>query len=260
MPWWIKLHSKILDRWWYSDINVRLVFFHLLLTVNYKEKEWRGIKVLPWQLICWSTSLAESIGISRQQLRLSLDKLKTTNEITIKTTSKYSIITVVKRSEYQSQETKTTNKTTNKQPTNNQQTTTTKEYKNIEDKKEDSILKEQQSWILPETEKEVFWQPAINDLIVRLKLTCDELGIAYNKDMERKFWKHICTAKEFWQFVEKVWSDRVKFACDILKASKKINFWKWTCSWPKAIYQNYAEVYNKAMEAKQEKSRISVVY
>jgi len=115
MPWRIKLHTKILDWWWYSDINVRLVFLHLLLTVNRKEKKRRGITISPGQLICWVWSFAKNVGITVQQTRTAFYKLKSTNEITIKTTNSFSLITVVRRSDYQSQE----NKVTNDQQTKN---------------------------------------------------------------------------------------------------------------------------------------------
>lgn len=60
-----------------------------------------------------------------------MNKLKSTNEITIKSTSSFSLIEVINWQLYQEQ---STNKKTNKQPTDNQQITTPKEVKNIEDK------------------------------------------------------------------------------------------------------------------------------
>jgi hypothetical protein len=60
------------------------------------------------------------------------------------------------------------------------------------------------------------------------------------------FAKHILTAKEFWDFCEKINQSRVLFACNILQASIKINYWKWPLAWPMKIYQNYADLYNQA--------------
>ena len=88
----------------------------------------------------------------------------------------------------------------------------------------------------------------INNLIDELKQECDNLGIAYDKTKERQFSKHILSAKEYGGFCEKVGMSRVLFAINILKASVVINFWKWACSWPMKIYQNYADVYNKTKE------------
>ena len=99
---------------------------------------------------------------------------------------------------------------------------------------------------------------SINELITELKDLCKELWIAYwNKD-ERNFSKHILTAKEYWDFCSTIKQSRVEFAKNIMRASVMIWYWKWPCSWPKAIYQNYSDVYNLAREAqiKQEKNKI----
>jgi hypothetical protein len=62
-------------------------------------------------------------------------KLKSTNEITSKSTNKYTIITVVKWEEYQLLCEKSTNKSTSKltndQQTTNKQLTTDNKYNNI---------------------------------------------------------------------------------------------------------------------------------
>ena len=42
MEGWIKLHRQILDWEWYDDINVKVLFLHLLLTANYEDKKWQG--------------------------------------------------------------------------------------------------------------------------------------------------------------------------------------------------------------------------
>lgn len=90
----------------------------------------------------------------------------------------------------------------------------------------------------------------IDNLIFELKGVCEELWLAYNKDRDRQFWKHILRAEEFWIFSKKIWQTRIEFAKNILKASDYINYYKWACSWPKMIYQNYSEVYNKSLQFK----------
>ncbi len=42
---WIKIHRKILDWEWYSDLNVRVVFLHLLLKANHDDKKWMGMDI-----------------------------------------------------------------------------------------------------------------------------------------------------------------------------------------------------------------------
>lgn len=70
--------------------------------------------------------------MSEQEMRTSLEHLKSTNEITIKTTNRFSIITVCKWEEYQIENKNQPSKQPTGQPTSNQQATTPKEYKNIE--------------------------------------------------------------------------------------------------------------------------------
>ena len=133
--------------------------------------------------------------------------------------------------------------------------------------KENSLLnKEQQSWNVSENnllplnnncvlveekeknsakkEKEI--TVAINWLISDIKGICNDYGIAYDKKMDRKFAKHILTAKEYWEFCDKIWQWRIEFAENVLIASIKINYWKWPLAWTMKIYQNYADLYNQA--------------
>ena len=144
----IKLWRKFLKWGWYEDVNTKAVFLHLLLTANYEDKEWRGIAVKRGQVVTGRKKLSEELGISEQNVRTSLTRLKSTNEITIKTTNKFSVITVINYDTYQSHEASTNQQTnqlsnqqlTNNQPTTNQQLTTTKEIKKKRSKEKHSLL------------------------------------------------------------------------------------------------------------------------
>jgi hypothetical protein len=114
---------------WYSDINTTRLFLHCLLKANHKEKKWQG-KVIPrGSFITGRNVLADETGLTVQQIRTSISKLKSTNDLTIKATNKNSLVTVVNYGAYQDKELEVTNKTTsnphNGQPTDNQQVTTT---------------------------------------------------------------------------------------------------------------------------------------
>jgi len=85
------------------------------------------------QLVAGRLELSKNTGISEQSIRTSLVKLKSTSEITIKTTNKYSVISINNYDEYQ----QSTNKLTNNQPTTNQQLTTNEEYKKDNKEKKD---------------------------------------------------------------------------------------------------------------------------
>jgi hypothetical protein len=124
---WIKLHRSLLDWEWYNDTNVTRLFLHLLLKANHKEKNWRGNTIKSGQLITGRKALSKETGLSEQQIRSSLDKLKSTNEITIQSTSRSSIITVVAWDSYQ----QINQELTSNQPTDNQQITTNKNVNNV---------------------------------------------------------------------------------------------------------------------------------
>lgn len=131
---YIKLHRKLVDWEWYSDGNTFRVFLHLLLNANYHETKWQGITIQPGQLIISTTSFFKPLGISRQSFRTSLTKLKSTNEITTKSTNQYTLVTIVKWALYQPLCQQLTNETTtdstNEQPTSNQRVTTSKNIEN----------------------------------------------------------------------------------------------------------------------------------
>lgn len=147
MEGWIKVHRKLVDWEWYNDINVKVVFLHLLLTANHKEKQWKGQTILRGQKLTSIEHLANDVGLTIQQTRTALKKLKSTHEITIKTTNKNTLITIEKFNNYQfeiDEDNKQNNKQfnnliTNNQQTNNKQITTNKNEKNDNN---DNIKKE----------------------------------------------------------------------------------------------------------------------
>ena len=98
-----------------------------------------------------------------RQIRTAIDKLKSTNEITIDTTNRYSLVTIVNWNEYQSDDDISTNKSTksltNKQPTDNQQITN-KQPQRKNDKKNKECKEDKESdQLLPPWAAEKGWTP-----------------------------------------------------------------------------------------------------
>lgn len=121
MEGWIKMYRKLIEWEWYNDINTKVVFLHLLLTANHKEKKWQGNTILKGQKLTSLEHLSKEVGLSIQQTRTALKKLKSTNEITIKSTNKYTLITIEKYSDYQDKDednNKQNNTRNNKRTTN----------------------------------------------------------------------------------------------------------------------------------------------
>jgi len=104
MTGYIKLHRQILEWEWYSDINTKILFLHILLKANFKNMVWRGININRGQLFTSIFHLSSEIGISEKQIRNSLKKLKNTNEIDIQGASNGTMITVCNYETYQSLE------------------------------------------------------------------------------------------------------------------------------------------------------------
>lgn len=133
MEWWIKIHRGI-DRWWRrNDLPTLSVFLYCLTHANIEEREWMWHKIGVGELVVGRKKLAQELKMSEQSIRTAISHLISTNEITIKVTNRFSIITVVWWEKYQSRDLEVTNKSTNSltnnQPTANQQLTTLKEYK-----------------------------------------------------------------------------------------------------------------------------------
>lgn len=127
----IKLHRKMLQWEWYTDINTKTVFLHCLFMANWKDSRFMGVDVPRGSFVSSYTQLAAQTKLSVQNVRTAINHLKSTGELTVRTTSKFSVITVINYNLYQDD-----NRQSNSQPTGDQQATnrhltTIEERKNI---------------------------------------------------------------------------------------------------------------------------------
>lgn len=84
-----------LTEWeWYTEPNTARLFFHLLLTANWQEKQWQGITIHPGELVTGQSQLAKQLGLTVMQVRTALEHLKTTGYITVRTGQKYSVVSI----------------------------------------------------------------------------------------------------------------------------------------------------------------------
>ena len=116
---------------WYDDPNTCRLFFHLLLTANWEPKNWHGIVVSPGSRVASVKKLAEETGLTIKNVRTSLEKLKTTNYLAIKTTNKYSVISIESWGAITGSGKLTGNQPANNRQTNGNQLATTKPLKQI---------------------------------------------------------------------------------------------------------------------------------
>ena len=98
---WIKLHRSLLDWEWYSDKTTLLLFIHLLITVNHAPTKWRGVDVFIGETIKSLDTIVEESGLSVQNVRTSINRLKSTGELTQRQHGKYRILQLVKYKDYQ---------------------------------------------------------------------------------------------------------------------------------------------------------------
>lgn len=121
---WIKIHRTLLDWEWYSDVNTTRLFLHLLLTANHESKKYRGMVIERGQTTTSLGALAEQTNLSVRNVRTCLERLKTTGEVTIQTTSHYTLITICNYDSYQDEDNpndKPNDKASDKQVTSNRQ-------------------------------------------------------------------------------------------------------------------------------------------
>jgi len=91
----------------------------------------------PGQFLFGRKSASMDTGLGQQTIRTALKMLISNQQVLVKSTNKYSIITIINWDTYQPQEIETnqqiTSKLTHKKPTNNQQITTDKNDKNVKE-------------------------------------------------------------------------------------------------------------------------------
>ena len=132
----VALHRSLLSWGWHADPATGWLFVNLLLMANWTDSDWQGMTIERGQVVTGRKALAAQTGLSEQTVRTSLNRLKSTNEITIASTNKFSVITIVNYGKFQDvPEMPTSNLTsnlTNDQPATNQQLTTNEQIKQEE--------------------------------------------------------------------------------------------------------------------------------
>ncbi len=112
----VKLPDDLAVWEWFDDKNTVYVFLRLLLGAAWCEKDFRGVHLERGQLIISQREFAEKCGISRQELRTIINRLISTPRITLTSTPKFSVVTVL---DYDCSTHRATHKATANQPTIN---------------------------------------------------------------------------------------------------------------------------------------------
>ncbi len=101
---YIKIWRKMVEWEWYQSSDTKSVFLHLLLGANYKETSFMGHRIMRGDMVISINTLSKTLSMSPRSIRTALTRLKSTNEVTIKTTSLFSIVTLCNYGKYQSDE------------------------------------------------------------------------------------------------------------------------------------------------------------
>lgn len=129
---YVHLWRKSLDAGWIKNHKLWALWTWCLMKATHREFDAivgsQTVHLLPGQFVTGLRVIAEETGLTIQETRTALAFLKNAGNLTIKTTNKYSIITIVNWPTYQPVESE--NNTQNNKPlTNEQQHTITEEHK-----------------------------------------------------------------------------------------------------------------------------------
>jgi len=186
MSGWIKLHRQFLNWEWFNKSEAVHLFMYLLLKANHKDGTWQGIDINKGQFITSYGKISSDTGISLQTVRTLLKKFENTNEINTQTTNKYTVVTICKYADYQSEETEANTQLTNNQQSTNKQLTTNKN-----DKKE----------------KKLFIPPTFNDVLEYCMI--EKMNVDINKFVnfyESKGWMVGKNKMKDWKAAVRNWN------------------------------------------------------
>lgn len=145
---YVKLHRKSLDSSVFQNANTWYVWSWCLMKANHETHKfpWNGgdMEVVAGQFITGIEKATKELhGISKQSFRTILTYLKNSGRVDLKSTNKFTLVTVLNWPKYQNDN----KQLTNKQQTTNKQLTTYKNDNNDKNDKEVILHSEQSSQV-----------------------------------------------------------------------------------------------------------------
>jgi len=99
---YVKISRKILEWEWYTDINTKVLFLHILLKANWKQGRFQGTEVPRGSFVTSQQNLALETGLTLKNVRTALKHLENTGEVAVNRHPKFSVITIKNYDKYQS--------------------------------------------------------------------------------------------------------------------------------------------------------------
>ena len=178
MKGYVKLWRKSLESGLMQNHKLWVFWTWCLMKATHKpSKQMVGFQMVelhPGQFIFGRKAAAEELDMSERSIRTCLQKLQNLENVTIKATNKFSVITIVNWDTYQQEENQNDQQNANKRPANDQQVTTNKNVKNerskdISSSKLDSCphqdIIEAYHTILPEMRRVKAWTPTRSSML-----------------------------------------------------------------------------------------------
>lgn len=141
MSGWIKLHRSLQDSAIANHPEYLAVWVHLMLRAQHSSSEFvvgrQIVKLSAGQLVFGRIKFSAETGVSENKVRAALDVMKSLKMITIKSMAKFSIISITKWQDYQSESPANNHETASNSPALNQHPATYKNDKN--DKNEENL-------------------------------------------------------------------------------------------------------------------------
>ena len=157
MSGWICLHRKLLKWEWYDDINTSRLFLHCLLRANHAPGKWHGIDIPAGSFISGRKVLSKETKLSERNIRTCLAHLISTNDLTVKATNRYSLITVVNWASYQDKELNRPANRPAESPTGDQRPTNDRPLTTIKQLNNDNKLNNKTLWLAPDWLNKKAW-------------------------------------------------------------------------------------------------------
>ena len=132
---YMPIHRKIVNWEWYTDLHTCKFFIHLLIKANHTENTFKGVTIKEGQYYASLATISKESGLSIQNIRTCIKKLKLTQELTTKLIGKNLLFTIVKYKEYKITNTDANTEVTSSQHDANTEVTPSNNEDNIKNNK-----------------------------------------------------------------------------------------------------------------------------
>lgn len=98
---WLKLYRSLADWEYYKDGNTVRVFLDLMIRAELKPREYKGVTIERGQVVTTLDEIGARLGLSKKQIRTSVEKLKITSSIEVLRYPKFLVISILSWEKYQ---------------------------------------------------------------------------------------------------------------------------------------------------------------